>query len=103
MKQHEAMELTSKVGMGRTLKAIPDDIIPKKSSCGLPRTQSYLNPIYDNRHPWEPVLTPPGVMLNKRGFKHLYNPWNKPFQREMDPEGGGPHLKKRRALEVILQ
>jgi hypothetical protein len=73
------------------------------SSSGLRRDRrSPFEPTIHNMHPWTPDVDPPGYALNRRGMKRLFSPWRDPDVRETQPDNGGPTLRKRRALEVII-
>lgn len=87
----------------RTINALPDDIVGSGSAKGLKRKPSPLEPIYNHHEPWLPYNEQAGIFLNRRGFKHQYNPMRTPLRVERDPLNGMQTLNKRRALEVILQ
>lgn len=87
----------------RTVNTLPDDIVGSGSAKGLKRKPSPLEPIYNHHEPWLPYNEHAGIFLNRRGFKHAYNPMRTPLRVEHDPLNGMPTLNKRRALEVILQ
>jgi hypothetical protein len=80
------------------------EVAESRSSSGLLRDKrSVFEPIIHNKDPWTPALSPPGKDLDRRGFKRLYSAWRDPDAREVQQHNGGPTLRKRRALEVILQ
>ena len=87
----------------RTLRALPDEPMARHTATGLKRKASPFEPMYHNHDPWLPYNEQAGIFLNKRGFKHQYNPMRRPLHVEHDPENGMQTLNKRRALEVILQ
>ena len=87
----------------RTIGALPNDIVGVASAKGLKRKPSPLEPIYNQHEAWLPYNESAGVFLNRRGFKHQYNPMRTPLRVEHDPLNGMQTLNKRRALEVILQ
>jgi hypothetical protein len=86
----------------RTIGALPDEIVNSASMKGLKRKPSPLEPIYNNHEPWLPYNEATGIQLNRRGFKHQYNPMRRPLRVERDPLNGMQTLNKRRALEVVL-
>jgi hypothetical protein len=84
---------------GRDVPQIP----VSRSSSGLPREiGSPFEPIIHNRCDWTPNIDPAGYLLGRRGLKRPYSAWRSPTEREYQPDNGGPTLRKRRALEVIL-
>lgn len=74
------------------------------SSSGLKRdVNSPFEPVIQNRHPWTPILDPPGKDLERqRGWKRSFSALRDPDAVEVQVRNGGPTLRKRRALEVIL-
>lgn len=109
VKQLDAMRsdmnalLEKATAVGADPRTLPGVSNHHPSSQGLPRQQlNVLQPVIDNRSRWNPVIEAPGFALNKRGYRHLHSPWMQPFHAEHDPMNSGPHLKKRRSLEVIL-
>ena len=99
----QGARLAMKTG-ARTLGTLPGDVIHKQSSKGLKRKICPYESVIDNTHPWHSVKIPPGHVLQRQGFKHLYNPYRQPFQRESrGVEHGGPLYTKRRARDIILQ
>lgn len=84
---------------GRDVPQVPTPI----SSCGLKRSRdSVFEPVIHNKQPWTPYTTPAGVELNRMGTRKWFDPWREPQAMSQQPENGGPTLRKRRALEVIL-
>ena len=75
------------------------------SSSDLKRDKmSVLEPIINNNMEWEHVKDPTGVQLNKKKFRRLTDAQRYPRHLDSTVTGsGGPHLNKRRSLEVILQ
>lgn len=65
---------------------------------------SVLEPIVNNVSPWRPVKPPLGKDLNRQQFRRAFDALRQPdhFSTNIAQEGG-PTLRKRRALEVILQ
>jgi hypothetical protein len=89
----------SAAAFGRDVPETPMSI----SSSGLPRDRrSPLEPVIQNSLAWTPEFDPAGYLLNQRGFKRTYSAWRDPDAREVQRDNGGPTLRKRRALEVIL-
>jgi hypothetical protein len=85
--------------LGRDIPEVAHSV----SSSGLPRDKnSVFEPVIHNKDPWQPIVDPASRQLGKRGWKRLFSPWRDPDAREEQPMNGGPHLRKRRALEVIL-
>ena len=74
------------------------------SSQGLRRdSRSVFEPVIQNADNMQPTLDPAGYLLNKRGWRRDFSPWREPQVREIQPPmNRGPHLNKRRSLEVIL-
>lgn len=74
------------------------------SSSGLPRDKrSVFEPVIHNKDPWQPALDPPGKDLQRtRGWKRPFSALRDPDAPEKQEHNGGPTLRKRRALEVIL-
>jgi hypothetical protein len=74
------------------------------SSQGLPRDmRSVFEPVIQNADSMQPTLDPAGYLLGKRGWRRDFSPWREPQVREIQPPmNRGPHLNKRRSLEVIL-
>jgi hypothetical protein len=96
----EKMGESSIHAFGRDIPEVAESM----SSSGLQRDKrSVFEPIIHNKDPWTPALSPPGKDLDRRGFKRLYSAWRDPDAREVQQHNGGPTLRKRRALEVILQ
>jgi hypothetical protein len=87
--------------LGRDVGEAPASI----SSSGLRRdVRSPFEPTIQNRHAWTPILDPPGKDLDKKqGYKRLFSSLRDPDQVETQLRNGGPHLNKRRSLEVILR
>jgi hypothetical protein len=74
------------------------------SSQGLPRDmRSVFEPVIQNADSMQPTLDPAGYLLGRRGWRRDFSPWREPQVREIQPPmNRGPHLNKRRSLEVIL-
>ena len=74
------------------------------SSSGLRRDpRSVFEPVIQNADNMQPTLDPAGYLLHKRGWRRDFSPWREPQMREIQPPmNRGPHLNKRRSLEVIL-
>ena len=74
------------------------------SSQGLRRdSRSVFEPVIQNADNMHPILDPAGYLLHKRGWRRDFSPWREPQVREIQPPmNRGPHLNKRRSLEVIL-
>ena len=92
-------ERTTEV-LGRDVGESPASI----SSSGLRRdANSPFEPVIQNRHNWTPILDPVGKDLDaQRGYKRLFSALRDPDAVETQVRNGGPTLRKRRALEVIL-
>ena len=102
MSKMKRMIKTASVGVDT--KTLPGTMNTYSSSKGLPRkNKNMLEPVINNRQPWQPVADPAGKDLKKRGFRQMHSVWSNPFQPELDPMNSGPTLSKRRALDVILQ
>jgi hypothetical protein len=86
---------------GRDVGEIPLAV----SDSGLPRDpRSIFEPVIQNSFKWTPVKTAAGKDLDRlHGFKRPYSAQRNPFHPERQIHNGGPVMKKRRALEVILQ
>jgi len=104
-KQLNAINVISKHGegsanaFGRDVPEVPTPL----SSSGLPRdARSPFEPVIHNKQPWTPEMEAAGVHLNRRGLKRSYSAWRDPDTRERQRDNGGPVLRKKRALEVIL-
>lgn len=79
------------------------EVASSVSSSGLPRdNRSPFEPVIQNKHPWTPDLDPAGYLLGRRGFKRTFSALRDPDAHEIQVDNGGPHLRKRRSLEVIL-
>jgi hypothetical protein len=73
------------------------------SSSGLPRdARSPFEPVIQNKAEWTPTVDPAGYLLGARGWKRPFSALRSPQEHETQRDNGGPHLRKRRALEVIL-
>ena len=74
------------------------------SSQGLRRDmRSVFEPVIQNADNMHPTIDPAGYLLSKRGWRRDFSPWREPQIREIQPPmNRGPHLNKRRSLEVIL-
>lgn len=99
------MQMARKYGEG----AVPvlgydkPEVSQSRSSQDLPRDRrSLYEPVIQNADPMHPILDPPGYVLQRRGMRRLFSPWREPQKRERQPLSTGPHLNKRRSLEVIL-
>ena len=89
----------SAAAFGRDVPELP----VSRTSSGLPRDgRSPFEPVIHNFGSWTTTVDPPGHRLNRRGFKRLHSAWRDPDVRETQRDNGGPHLNKRRSLEVIL-
>lgn len=85
--------------MGRDYPEIKSGV----SSSGLQRdARSFFEPSILTQDRMRPVIDPAGVSLNKRGFRRAFETWREPMMGETPWDEGGPTLKKRRALEVVL-
>jgi hypothetical protein len=87
--------------LGRDVGEMPAAL----SSSGLRRDpRSPFEPTIQNRHNWTPILDPVGKDLDKKqGYKRLFSSLRDPDAVEVQTRNGGPHLNKRRSLEVILR
>jgi hypothetical protein len=73
------------------------------SSSELPRdARSYFEPVIQNSDEFHPIHTPAGYRLKNRGWRRTFSAWREPQIAEHQTMNGGPHLNKRRSLEVIL-
>ena len=89
----------SAAAFGRDVPEVP----VSRSSSGLPRdARSPFEPIIHNKQPWTPAVDPAGYLLGRRGLKRTYSAWRDPDVVEHQRDNGGPTLRRRRALEVIL-
>lgn len=90
--------------LGAFGKDVPE-VAHSVSSSGLPRDpRSPFEPVIHNKDPWQPVIDPAGKDLERqRGWKRNFAAWRDPDVPDSQPYNGGPHLRKRRALEVILR
>jgi hypothetical protein len=85
--------------LGRDYPELRSDV----SSSGLQRDKrSMFEPSILTQDRMRPVIDPAGVALNQRGFRRNFEAWREPLMREHAWDEGGPTLKKRRALEVVL-
>jgi len=101
LQRHRAAIGAYNTVVGKTSGSLPGDVVTTASARGLPRPVSFLRPVITNNDPLLPVTEPAGVFLNARGFKHLYSPLSVPTAREVDIEGGGSHLRRRRAMAFV--
>ena len=86
--------------LGRDYPELRSDV----SSSGLARDKrSMFEPSILTQDRMRPVIDPAGVALNQRGFRRDFETWREPLMSEQAWDEGGPTLKKRRALEVVLQ
>lgn len=89
----------SAAAFGRDVPEHPVSI----SSSGLPRdSRSPFEPVIHNTQSWTPDRDPAGYLLGKRGLKRTFSAWRDPDAFEHQRDNGGPTLRKRRSLEVIL-
>ena len=90
-------------GSAQVLGRDVPEVIESVSSQGLPRDpRSVFEPSIQNSSPFHPVLDPAGNWLKHRGFRRLFSPWREPQAAERQYMSSGPHLNKRRALEVVM-
>jgi hypothetical protein len=105
-KAPEIVRLTRTLGEGASgvLGYDRPEVSNSVSSQGLNRDKRCLfEPTIQNSDPMHPVVDPPGYKLQSRGFRRLFSPWREPQFPERQSMSTGPHLNKRRSLEVILQ
>jgi hypothetical protein len=103
---HHAMMTAIKFGEGSAAgygRDVPEEPMHVSSS-GLPRDiRSPFEPVIHNSDPMTPVLDPAGYLLQRtRGLKRPYSAWREPQKLETYRDNYGPHLNKRRSLEVVL-
>ena len=81
----------------------PEVILPVSAS-GLKRDpRTPFEPVIQTQQPWIPLNVPPSKDLERlQGFKRIFSAHRNPRTMERQQHNGGPTLRPRRALEIVL-
>jgi len=64
--------------------------------------ENFLEPVIQNHTPMTPVNLPSGLYQKDYDWRPIYSTWRHPRSTARETTDGGPLLKKKRALEVVL-